>query len=373
MLQTEYVRSLHSNYERVLLEEKPEEKRYQYCILSRGGIKGLLSCSLRYLDGRAYIYYDISSMQNIAQFYGSRPITREWMKDFMWSLRQIQQELGRFLLDDRNILLMPEQIFQEVESRKFAFLYIPYYEGKNGFSELVEFWVEHIDYEDEELVDFVYKVYEQFEQRGEDYWQTQIFNDAGILEKERPAPEMKTEEEFAEKKNLEENENLKMKSRAERNEKEEKKGLFHLLDRKRKNKEKYSDYRGEMIQRMNEQAVAEKIIYEEDCGRTLYIEEAQTEEKNDRLYTPDGKVVAELEKSVFIIGKKRGEVDLVLPDASASRIHARIIKENGVMYIEDMNSTNGTFKNGLRMQPYEKRKLEKEDEIKIGKTILIYR
>ena len=38
-----------------------------------------------------------------------------------------------------------------------------------------------------------------------------------------------------------------------------------------------------------------------------------------------------------------------------------------------MNSTNGTFKNGLRMQPYEKKKLEEEDEIKIGRTVMIYR
>lgn len=374
MLQTEYVRSLHSNYERILLEEKPEEKRYQHCILSRGGIKGLLSCSLRYLDGKAYLYYDISSMQNIAQFYGSRPITREWMKDFMWSLRQIRQELERFLLDDRNILLMPEQIFQDVESRKFSFLYIPYYEGESGFLNLVEFWVEHIDYEDEGLVDFVYKVYEQFEQKGEDYCRAQMFDDAETLEKESTVPKMKQEELVEEEKDPGESENLKVELGTEQDEKAEKKNFFHLLEsRKRKKKEKYSDYREEMLQRMSEQAVAEQTMYEEDCGRTLYMEEVQIEEKKYRLYTPDGKVAAKLDKPVFIIGKKKEEVDLILTDASASRIHARIIQENGVTYIEDMNSTNGTFKNGLRMQPYEKRKLEQEDEIKIGKVVLIYR
>ena len=42
MLQTEFVRNLNCNYERILLDVNPEEKRYQYCILSRGGIKGLL-------------------------------------------------------------------------------------------------------------------------------------------------------------------------------------------------------------------------------------------------------------------------------------------------------------------------------------------
>ena len=60
-MNTEYVRNLHSNYERLKLDKKPEENRYQYCILSRGGIKGLLPCSLRYLNDEAYLYYDITS------------------------------------------------------------------------------------------------------------------------------------------------------------------------------------------------------------------------------------------------------------------------------------------------------------------------
>ena len=75
MLNTEYIRSLNANYERLLLERKPEEKKYQYCMISRGGIKGLLPCSLRYIDGEAYLYYDITSRQNIAQLFEKKPIT----------------------------------------------------------------------------------------------------------------------------------------------------------------------------------------------------------------------------------------------------------------------------------------------------------
>lgn len=59
MIQTEYIRNLNCNYERLLLEEKPEDNRYQYCILTRGGIRGVLPCSLRYINGASYLYYDI--------------------------------------------------------------------------------------------------------------------------------------------------------------------------------------------------------------------------------------------------------------------------------------------------------------------------
>ena len=64
---------------------------------------------------------------------------------------------------------------------------------------------------------------------------------------------------------------------------------------------------------------------------------------------------------------------LCIDDISVSRLHARIIKEGEEVYIEDLNSTNGTYKNGLRLRPYEKRKLDEGDEIKCGKRILIYR
>ena len=47
---------------------------------------------------------------------------------------------------------------------------------------LMEFWVEHIDYDDEVLVDCVYRMYERLERNGEVYLQSQIFEDVGCLE-----------------------------------------------------------------------------------------------------------------------------------------------------------------------------------------------
>ncbi|MDE6700150.1 MAG: FHA domain-containing protein, partial [Acetatifactor sp.] len=84
-------------------------------------------------------------------------------------------------------------------------------------------------------------------------------------------------------------------------------------------------------------------------------------------------VATPLEKENVTIGKQKGEVDLVLEDESVSRLHARIYVEDRIVYLEDLNSTNGTFKNGLRLQPYEKRRLEEGDEVRFGKLLFIYR
>lgn len=166
MLNTEYIRSLNANYERLLLGEKPEEKRYQYCMISRGGIRGLLPCSLRYIDGNAYLYYDITSRQNIAQLFDKKVITRQWLTDFLWSMRRVRMEMSRFLLEEGNIVWFPGHIYQDLEKNDFHFIYIPYCSEDTGFQDLMEYLIEHVDYQDEEMAEYLYKAYEQYETAG---------------------------------------------------------------------------------------------------------------------------------------------------------------------------------------------------------------
>lgn len=404
-MQTEFVRSLNCNYERVLLEKKPEERKYQYCILNRGGIRGLLPCSLRYINGIAYLYYDISSRQNIKQLYKMHHITREWITDFMWGMRRIKQELERFLLDSRNIIWYPEQIYQDLESNVFSFMYIPYYEGDNGFKQLLDFWVEQLDYEDEGLVECVYHMYEQYENIGEVYLQGQIYEDAERLEKVKAAPVKKTFPVLPERTNDAVERKIDRKLPEEKEEEQltveavKPDSIRHFFEnlggKKRRGKDQRENYRREMHELMNGQAVAEETVYgkgentdgkscsmekksialdeEEDYGRTIYIEgTAESAVREHRLCTAEGRTLAVLDRPVLTIGKKKGETDIVLEDVSVSRLHARIVQEKESFYLEDLNSTNGTFKNGLRLQPYEKRELATEDEVRIGRISLTF-
>lgn len=393
MIRTEYVRSVNCNYERILLDEKPDEKRYQYGILARGGVKGLLSCGLRFINGQAYLYYDISSRQNVAQLFSDRCIGREWIRDFAWSLRQIQQELGRFLLDAGNIVWYPEHVFQDLESNVFSFLYVPYHKEESSFLKLVEFWVEHIDYGDDILVDYVYRLYEQIAGNGEIYLQSRFFEDIKCLDAaavREPGQTVRAGEEALEADGKAAQageggveEDISLTEPGEKDcgpAKTDKKGILGIFEgRKQRGKKIREDYRASMHQAMEEYAVAEDISYneepygEEAYGQTIYIEAADETKRRYCLYKPEGKMLARLEKPVLSIGKKKEEVDLVLDDVSVSRLHARIIMDRGSAFLEDLNSTNGTFKNGLRLGPYEKRKLEEGDEIKCGKAVLIFR
>lgn len=393
MLQTEFVRNLNCNYERILLDVNPEEKRYQYCILSRGGIKGLLASSLRYINGQAYLYYDISSKQNIVQLYSVKPLTRQWLKDFLWSFRRIREELSRFLLDEQHILWFPREIFRDLESDGFFFLYVPYYKEDNGFQKLLEFMVEHVDYDDEELVECVYHMYEQFENSGWDYLQQGIFKDAEVLDKTREES-LVLEQPVQQTEHICEDDNLAagsadMISAMDKEEKAvwqvgpsvgeekiEKKGLMTVFrNKRRKEKEQRETYQSMLQSQLNGYAVAEETLYgEEEWGRTVFVELPQeSAEDMHGLYASDGKLLVKVDKASVTFGKKKEEVDVVLDDVSVSRMHARILRDGEKVLLEDLNSTNGTFKNGLRMEPYERRELEVGDEIRIGTQELMYR
>ncbi len=60
------------------------------------------------------------------------------------------------------------------------------------------------------------------------------------------------------------------------------------------------------------------------------------------------------------------DADVRIEDRYASGIHARIYSRGASYYVEDMNSTNGTFLNGRRLQG--EAELRDLDELRIGGT-----
>lgn len=108
-------------------------------------------------------------------------------------------------------------------------------------------------------------------------------------------------------------------------------------------------------------------------GNTVFFDESKIEEC--KLYAMDRRNKRHIELKQFpcTIGKMAGCVDYVLSDNSVSRIHARFDRQDGKLLLTDMNSTNGTYKNGLRMQPQETVEIEPGDEIRFGNLNYCYR
>lgn len=100
-----------------------------------------------------------------------------------------------------------------------------------------------------------------------------------------------------------------------------------------------------------------------------------------RTRRPDGPATLELMDSgevapVFRIESdtvrlgRTADNDVVLPDPNASRVHARITRRGHSYFITDLNSTNGTWVNELRVGEAE---LSDSDVIRLGNTRLVFR
>lgn len=63
----------------------------------------------------------------------------------------------------------------------------------------------------------------------------------------------------------------------------------------------------------------------------------------------DGGKPIVLEKDVTLVGRKSRLCDLVVDRGSVSKLHCLIVKTDGLLYIRDLGSTNGTKVNGQRV------------------------
>ncbi len=64
---------------------------------------------------------------------------------------------------------------------------------------------------------------------------------------------------------------------------------------------------------------------------------------------------------------RNGTNALVLAGSSISREHAKVFQRSGSFYLEDMESSCGTFINGVRMQPRRSYELKSGDLLRVGK------
>lgn len=130
-----------------------------------------------------------------------------------------------------------------------------------------------------------------------------------------------------------------------------------------------------MEQRVNSAGESDEMPSGEEIGygNTVFFDLSRIEEH--KLYALDKKNKKHIELKQFpcTVGKMAGCVDYVISDDSISRIHARFEKREDRILLTDMNSTNGTYKNGLRMQPSETTEIEPGDEIRFGNLNYCYR
>lgn len=432
MLDIKYYKDYRHNY--LILKDNGclSENVYQRKMITENRIKGLLCSQERFINGEILLYYEITSRQSLFSIYDGRTIGMEQLRKFFLQLKLVNDLLEKFLLDAGCLILQPEYIFQDIETGEYSFLYYPDPE-EAGFSRLLDFLMDRVDNEDTDAVETVYRIAdligkEQFVLDEVLKWfqddvtvnnkrQRQEIHDTGT-EQEREFPLGSREEENVyedpgplpaerERGRREKGEVLKklipiwgagllgmclllyVKLSYKLSYQEETyvvigmaglgvvtAGLalwffytccFQRAEKERKGKEKEEDVRYISTYEDEIQAPAS------EAGNTVYIPWAENCE--NKLYSMDrkNKCHIDLGKLPLTVGKLAGAVDMVINEKSISRMHAKFSRTGSGVFITDLNSTNGTFRNGMRLLPNSSEMIEPGDEIRLGKLKFIYR
>ena len=88
-----------------------------------------------------------------------------------------------------------------------------------------------------------------------------------------------------------------------------------------------------------------------------------------KLVSKDGSYNFDLKLGVNTIGRREGANDIVIPDPYCSGRHADLLVEDGEFTVTDIGSTNGTFVNGVKLDPNAPRQVQPGDEITFGRTV----
>lgn len=79
-----------------------------------------------------------------------------------------------------------------------------------------------------------------------------------------------------------------------------------------------------------------------------------------------------LDRDDFIIGRLEGHVDHVLNNNAVGKLHAELLNRNGVSYVKDLNSMNGTFINNSRIESNKEYELRANDLLRLANSEYIF-
>lgn len=148
-----------------------EEKQYLFNMFLENQFDNVISCVAEMVNGTTLLYYDISSLQCMSNTYSLKEISEEQINQLMASLMNVVKTLGMCLLDGEGLLLSPENIYQDINTGKWYFIYFPgkriQQERSIELQELADFLVMRTEHTSQTAVEISYQLYQKI-QEGED-------------------------------------------------------------------------------------------------------------------------------------------------------------------------------------------------------------
>ncbi len=394
----------------LLMKRAKEKNNYVVNMLTQNSIQGLLECKIRYLEETEYLAYDVTAKKSLEKMYSDKKIGFEDLTELFYGMNRIMHHANNYLLNREGFWLDPKYMFTDLDTGELYCLYCPIMEfmeqtGEVKYRQLADFLLDKIDHKDEHAVNIAYHFYKLSK---EEYFSFDSF--IGFMEKECLLVQAKKQNVKPENKpriSKDAEDNLIMNNTVQENRDDKHTnskrwrsvaGIFilglvlvfaYLFVPYLHGYALYSLVPGVTFMMLAIGLLVWKLvcIYKENDSYTydelqepVRIEEYFDNVVDDvtvffdqdeflQLKWKEGHFSKEfiLDEFPVTVGKMQSSVQMLIEDASISRLHARLRQQGNTIYLQDLDSTNGTYVNGKQLFPGEEMIIKRGDEIQFGK------
>lgn len=379
--------------------------QYEEMMLKENELKTLLTFYTMDVNGKTQFWYDISSKQSIKDYLEQNPISFELLIRIFAAIMVAFEEVAKYLLRTEHILLSAETIY--VSRQEGQEVYLCYYpgdqDGKCGLSDFMNHIIGVLDYADDDLTRLCYSLYEMTldehttigdlyeyiqENLPEDYIQGSNMprgysaGDNCALEKEEHI-NAEGDEHIDSVENVATYDDMEEPAEEEVAQREFDFGgnvLEEIFNRIRSKGQEIYDMimswqKGKKDRTEDNKPLENDLIIEPEpveCEPTVFLGAKSNKVYGSLRYIGNEKESDYIiDSNIFRIGT-HGANDACLNSQTVSRHHAKINEIDNHFYIQDLNSTNGTFLNDIMLNYSQSYELNPGDRITFADVPYIF-
>lgn len=342
-----------------------DENDYKLQMVINNHIDGIMPMKVEHINNNSIINYNISSKTRLSDLYARKQMSGKELYSFIKDVKILVEKMNEYLLDVNSIAFDAELIYFNRQTGRYEFCYIPKEQGdfQIKIRDLFDKLLEYINHNDKEAVMIAYGI--QQLTIGIDFTLQDILKCAyeNMREFQQEKHDNQEKWEISEEK-------TDMDKRNDPTEK--KKSIWDTIQMLFRKKDKYKttdemewdDYIG-----VEEQSVVAEDIepYNQREERTMIL--TNTAMVKPIVLTAIGTETPIKIKPIdfpYIVGKSQCSCNFCIDSAVVSRVHMRILEELDDFLVEDLNSTNGTFVNGEKLEPHKPQLIHIGDKLTIA-------
>lgn len=159
-MQAEFKSDMSKNY-MIIRQEHIASSNYRLQMLINNFISGLLKLEVHIVDNINLYYYDITSKQPIKLMLEKGNVTREVIIKIMQQLILTLENSNQYLLNKNDFVINPEYIYMDLTSEDLSLCHIIGFDRniREQICEFIEFLMNKVDYRDESAVLLIYGLY----------------------------------------------------------------------------------------------------------------------------------------------------------------------------------------------------------------------